>query len=223
MIYIDMQSPLTDLDLTCVWLSAHIHSIWAGTIAWTLPTTPCGRWLRSHALLRNGRWMRRWRTLERPLGLTATRSIWHLMRGVCRRHSSAGCLSTHSGQHDITLLWAIPLDSSNCPWLLAGVFTNLTRAFIARRRYLYEASSLCVIPHLPPDVTALEQKLPVRWGHYQIFISTTGSRTHGITAVALNGKPLPLSHAGSGGSSFNRTVVVLEYDALPAPLVGDHV
>lgn len=74
-----------------------------------------------------------------------------------------------------------------------------------------------MIPHLPPDVTALEQKLPVRWGHYQIFISTTGSRAHSITAVALNGKPLPLSHAGSGSSSFNRTVVVLEYDALPAP------
>lgn len=90
-------------------------------------------------------------------------------------------------------------------------------AFIPRRRYLYEASSLCVIPHLPLDVTSLEQKLPVRWGHYQIFISTTGSRTHGITAVALNGKPLPLSHAGSGGSSFNRTVVLLEYDALPTP------
>ena len=74
-----------------------------------------------------------------------------------------------------------------------------------------------MIPHLPLDVTSLEQKLPVRWGHYQIFISTTGSRTHGITAVALNGKPLPLSHAGSGGSSFNRTVVLLEYDALPTP------
>jgi hypothetical protein len=102
-------------------------------------------------------------------------------------------------------------------WCIFNMIFNLPRAFIARRRYLYEASSLCVIPHLPPDVTALEQKLPVRWGHYQIFISTTGSRTHGITAVALNGKPLPLSHAGSGGSSFNRTVVVLEYDALPAP------
>ena len=75
-----------------------------------------------------------------------------------------------------------------------------------------------MIPHLPMDVTSLEQKLPVRWGHYQLFISTTGSRTYGITAVTLNGTSLPLSRVGGGsGSSFNRTVVILEYDTLPAP------
>ena len=42
--------------------------------------------------------------------------------------------------------------------------------------YLYEAETLTVLPHLPPSITALDQKVPIRWGAYQLLISTRGCR-----------------------------------------------
>jgi hypothetical protein len=52
--------------------------------------------------------------------------------------------------------------------------------------YQYRADGLTLTPHLPPGITALEQKFPIRFGTRQIFISTRG--TGAITSVFLNGR-----------------------------------
>ncbi len=41
--------------------------------------------------------------------------------------------------------------------------------------YLYTAEGLRLIPHIPPGITALEQKFPIRFGKSRLFISTAGS------------------------------------------------
>lgn len=51
--------------------------------------------------------------------------------------------------------------------------------------YNYSANGLTLFPHVPPQIIALEQKFPIRFGEKQLFISTFGSGP--ISRVEING------------------------------------
>ncbi|MDQ1256888.1 MAG: hypothetical protein QG656_1488, partial [Candidatus Hydrogenedentes bacterium] len=53
--------------------------------------------------------------------------------------------------------------------------------------YLYAADGLTLVPHIPPSVTALEQRFPIRFGAKRLYLSTRGAGP--ITAVLVNGQP----------------------------------
>jgi hypothetical protein len=52
--------------------------------------------------------------------------------------------------------------------------------------YLYTADSLTLIPHIPPEITRLEQRFPIRFGDKRLYIATAGSGS--ITGVLVDGK-----------------------------------
>jgi hypothetical protein len=52
--------------------------------------------------------------------------------------------------------------------------------------YIYSAEGLTLLPHIPPNITELEQLFPIRFGKKRLYISTVG---HGaVSAVWVNGK-----------------------------------
>jgi len=53
--------------------------------------------------------------------------------------------------------------------------------------YLYRADELTLVPHIPPEITRLEQRFPIRFGTKRIYLATVGAGQ--ITAVTLNGRP----------------------------------
>jgi hypothetical protein len=70
--------------------------------------------------------------------------------------------------------------------------------------YLYRAGELTILPHIPPGITRLTQRFPVRFGEKQLFLATLG--TGPITAVAINGQPW---------KQFDSLSVHLPYDQVP--------
>ncbi len=70
--------------------------------------------------------------------------------------------------------------------------------------YLYSAESLVLIPHIPPTITELCQKDPIRFGSKKIFISTFG--TGPITKVTVNDQPW---------SNFTPDKIRLVFDKTP--------
>ncbi|NLE57394.1 MAG: hypothetical protein GX616_03475 [Planctomycetes bacterium] len=69
--------------------------------------------------------------------------------------------------------------------------------------YLYTAEGLRLVPHIPPGITALEQKFPIRFGKSRLFISTAGSGP--VTAVQIDGRPY---------DNFDAESVMLPYGAV---------
>jgi hypothetical protein len=70
--------------------------------------------------------------------------------------------------------------------------------------YLYRADGLTLIPHIPPGITRLEQRFPVRFGVKRLYLATTGAGT--ITRVTVNGKRWKL---------FDQQSVFLPYAQVP--------
>jgi hypothetical protein len=70
--------------------------------------------------------------------------------------------------------------------------------------YLYRADELTLLPHIPPGITRLTQRFPIRFGSKQLFLATVG--TGSITAVAVNGQPW---------KQFDSASVRLLYDQVP--------
>ncbi len=70
--------------------------------------------------------------------------------------------------------------------------------------YVYRADSLTIYPHIPPGVTGLHQKDPIRFGAKRLYLSTSGSGP--VSAVLIAGKPWTF---------FNGASVSLPYDRLP--------
>ena len=70
--------------------------------------------------------------------------------------------------------------------------------------YLYRADGLTLVPHLPPGVTELEQRDPVRFGAKKVYLSTLGSGE--VTAVKVNGRKW---------RTFDGKSVFLAYDQTP--------
>jgi len=75
--------------------------------------------------------------------------------------------------------------------------------------YLYSASALTFIPHLPDNITAYSQEFSVRWGTYRIQLATMGVTSSGISSVSING-------AAATGHTMNATSLTLNYAAMPA-------
>ena len=50
--------------------------------------------------------------------------------------------------------------------------------------YVYQADHLTLYPHIPPTITSLEQKFPIRFGHKKIFLRTIGQGE--IVSVLVN-------------------------------------
>jgi len=53
--------------------------------------------------------------------------------------------------------------------------------------YLYTADALTLAPHIPPGITRLEQRFPIRFGEKRLYLATHGNGP--VTAVRVNGKP----------------------------------
>lgn len=70
--------------------------------------------------------------------------------------------------------------------------------------YLYQADGLTLLPHIPPGITRLEQKFPIRFGNKRLYLATAGQGR--ISAVFINGQPWKSFDAGS---------VFLPYDQTP--------
>ena len=70
--------------------------------------------------------------------------------------------------------------------------------------YLYRADGLTLLPHIPPSITRLEQRFPVRFGTKRLYLATVG--TGPITAVTINGKPW---------HNFDPTSISLPYEPIP--------
>lgn len=109
--------------------------------------------------------------------------------------------------------------------------------------YIYSAESLTLVPHIPTQITHLEQKHAIRFGARRLYLSTIGSGK--ITSVTINGQAwtqfdattitLPYDHTddvahiciGLGGADPNRLPAVRSTDASVLPridrtqLVGD--
>ena len=71
----------------------------------------------------------------------------------------------------------------NCVYDNWGVPAAMIRGLF---EYLYTAEGLKIIPHIPPDITRLHQRFPVRFGNKRLYLSTVGSGA--ISAVRINGK-----------------------------------
>jgi hypothetical protein len=70
--------------------------------------------------------------------------------------------------------------------------------------YLYKSDRLILLPHIPPTVTQLEQRDPIRFGGKKIYLSTAGSGH--ITRVTIN---------GNIWTEFTPTEITLPFDPLP--------
>jgi hypothetical protein len=71
--------------------------------------------------------------------------------------------------------------------------------------YLYKSDRLILVPHIPPKITQLEQRDPIRFGTKKIYLSTAGSGH--IARVTIN---------GNVWTAFTPTEITLPYDPLPA-------
>jgi hypothetical protein len=70
--------------------------------------------------------------------------------------------------------------------------------------YLYGADGLTLVPHIPPGITRLEQRFPIRFGKKRLFIETRGAGP--VSAVAVNDVPW---------NSFDGASVFLPYISCP--------
>lgn len=70
--------------------------------------------------------------------------------------------------------------------------------------YRYSADGLTLFPHIPPSITELNQKFPIRFGTKKLYLSTTGNG--GISEVTVNGIKL---------KSFDDKSVFLPYNQIP--------
>jgi hypothetical protein len=70
--------------------------------------------------------------------------------------------------------------------------------------YIYSAESLTLVPHIPPQITHLEQKDAIRFGAKKLYLATIGSGE--VTSVVIN---------GVAWTQHDAATITLPYDALP--------
>ena len=76
-----------------------------------------------------------------------------------------------------------PKEPINCTYDTWGAPAGLIRGLF---EYLYDAEGLKLIPHIPPAITELEQRFPIRFGSKRLYLSTVGKGA--VTGVMVNGK-----------------------------------
>jgi len=69
--------------------------------------------------------------------------------------------------------------------------------------YLYRAEGLTILPHIPPGITELEQRFPIRFGAKRLYLRTVGAGP--VTAVYVNGKRWPAHDAASISLPYEQT------------------
>jgi len=94
-----------------------------------------------------------------------------------------------------------PHEPINCVYDNWGVPAALVRGLF---EYLYQADELVLLPHIPPKITALEQRFPIRCGKKRLWLSTAGSGP--VTAVTINAEPW---------RGFDARSITLPYDKVP--------
>lgn len=94
-----------------------------------------------------------------------------------------------------------PKEPINCVYDTWGAPAALIRGLF---EYLYRAEGLTLLPHIPPGITRLEQRFPIRFGAKRLYLSTAG--TGPVTAVRVNGEVW---------SDFDTQSVKLPYDKTP--------
>lgn len=70
--------------------------------------------------------------------------------------------------------------------------------------YLYDADALTLIPHIPPSITHLEQRFPIRFGSKQVYLAAAGVGP--IKAVRINGRDW---------TKFDTVSITLPYTEIP--------
>lgn len=93
-----------------------------------------------------------------------------------------------------------PKQPINCVYDNWGAPAALIRGLF---EYVYSAEGLKLLPHIPPGVTGLEQRFPIRFGKKRLYISTAGAGP--VTAVEINGKRWPNFGADFVSLPYNET------------------
>ena len=94
-----------------------------------------------------------------------------------------------------------PKEPINCVYDTWGAPAALIRGLF---EYLYRAEGLILMPHIPPAITRLEQRFPIRFGAKRLYLSTVGSGP--VSGVRVNGE---------AWESFDGQSITLPYDKMP--------
>ena len=94
-----------------------------------------------------------------------------------------------------------PREPINCVYDTWGAPAALIRGLF---EYLYRADALVIYPHIPPGITDLQQRFPIRFGRKQLYLSTAGAGP--VTTVVINGRAWT-THDGAS--------ITLPYDRMP--------
>jgi hypothetical protein len=95
-----------------------------------------------------------------------------------------------------------PNEPINCVYDNWGVPAALIRGLF---EYRYQADQLVLLPHIPPGITELQQRFPIRFGQKRLLLSTAGRGP--ITGVTVNGEPWRI---------FDAESITLPYDKVPS-------
>lgn len=95
-----------------------------------------------------------------------------------------------------------PKEPINCVYDAWGIPAAFIRGLF---EYLYSADGLTIVPHIPPRITRLDQRFPIRFGSKRLELSTVGSGP--VTGVRIN---------GTAWANFDAEKVFLPADAVPA-------
>jgi len=76
-----------------------------------------------------------------------------------------------------------PNEPINCVYDTWGAPSALIRGLF---EYLYTAEGVTLVPHIPPGITRLEQRFPIRLGDKRVYLATVGAGE--VTSVWVNGK-----------------------------------
>jgi hypothetical protein len=94
-----------------------------------------------------------------------------------------------------------PKEPINCTYDTWGAPAGLIRGLF---EYLYDSQGLKLLPHIPPTVTELDQRFPIRLGAKRIYLIAVGKGP--VTSVLVNGKTW---------NRFDAESIFLPYEGTP--------
>ncbi len=94
-----------------------------------------------------------------------------------------------------------PNQPINCCYDTWGAPAAMIRGLF---EYLYSAETLTLVPHIPPGITELVQKFPIRFGDHRLYLSVSGVGS--VEEVLIN---------GVSWNEFSEKSVSFPYDRLP--------
>jgi len=77
-----------------------------------------------------------------------------------------------------------PGEPINCVYDTWGAPAAMVRGLF---EYLYGADGLTLVPHIPPGITRLEQRFPIRFGEKRLYLESRG--VGAVSSVWVNGRP----------------------------------